>query len=100
MGYPNRVTWGMVLLIGVVAGAALAAWRAGEFAWKPVPGFTIVKIFVGGLIMGVGALVADGCNVTQGLTNSATLALGSLTAFASMLAGGWVALWALFSRSG
>jgi uncharacterized protein len=100
VGYPNRVTWGMVLLIGVAAGAALAAWRAGEFAWKPVPGFSIVKIFVGGLIMGTGALVADGCNVTQGLTNSATLALGSLTAFASMLAGGWVALWALFSRSG
>ncbi|HWC03541.1 MAG TPA: YeeE/YedE family protein [Methylomirabilota bacterium] len=100
VGYPNRVTWGMVLLVGVAAGAVLAAWRAGEFAWRPVPGFTIVKLLVGGLIMGAGALVADGCNITQGLTNSATLALGSLTAFASMLVGGWVALWALFSRSG
>ena len=97
VGYPNRVTWGMVLLLGVAAGAALAAWRAGEFSWKPVPGFTIVKLFAGGLIMGVGALVADGCNITQGLTNSATLALGSLTAFASMLVGGWMALWVLFS---
>jgi uncharacterized membrane protein YedE/YeeE len=96
VGYPNRVTWGMVLLLGVVAGAALASWRAGEFAWKPVPGFTIVKLFVGGLIMGAGALVADGCNITQGLTNSATLALGSLTAFAAMVVGGRVALFALF----
>lgn len=96
VGYPNRVTWGMVLLVGVVGGAALAAWRSGEFAWKPVPGFTIVKLFAGGLIMGVGALVADGCNVTQGLTNSATLALGSLTAFGAMVAGGRIALWTLF----
>ncbi len=99
VGYPNRVTWGMVLLLGAVAGAALAAWRAGEFAWKAVPGFTIVKLFLGGLVMGAGALVADGCNITQGLTNSATLALGSLTAFAAMLVGGRVALWALFGRA-
>jgi uncharacterized membrane protein YedE/YeeE len=96
VGYPNRVTWGMVLLLGVVGGAALAAWRSGEFAWKPVPGFTIAKLFTGGLIMGAGALIADGCNVTQGLTNSATLALGSLTAFAAMLVGGRATLWALF----
>jgi uncharacterized protein len=100
VGYPNRVTWGMVLLVGVAAGAALAAWWAGEFAWRPVPGFTVVKLFAGGLIMGAGALVADGCNITQGLTNSATLALGSLTAFASMLAGGWVTLSVLFSPRG
>jgi hypothetical protein len=99
VGYPNRLTWGIVLLVGVAAGAALAAWRSGEFAWKPVPGFTIVKLFLGGLVMGAGALVADGCNITQGLTNSATLALGSLTAFAAMLVGGRVALWALFGRA-
>jgi len=97
VGYPNRVSWGMVLILGVALGAALAAWHTGQFAWKPVPGFTIVKLFAGGLTMGVGALVADGCNITQGLTNSATLALGSLTAFASMLAGGWVTLAILFS---
>ena len=97
VGYPNRVTWGMVLVVGVALGAALAAWHTGQFAWKPVPGFTTAKLFAGGLVMGAGALVADGCNITQGLTNSATLALGSLTAFASMLAGGWVALSVLFS---
>lgn len=98
VGYPNRVTWGMVLLAGVTVGSAVAAWRSGEFAWKAVPGFTGVKLFVGGLVMGIGALIAEGCNITQGLTNSATLALGSLTAFSAMLAGGWVALWALFLR--
>lgn len=98
VGFPNRVTWSMVLLLGVVLGAALAAWRAREFAWKPVPGFTGVKLFLGGLVMGIGALIAGGCNITQGLTNSATLALGSLTAFAAMFAGGWAALWMLFLR--
>jgi uncharacterized membrane protein YedE/YeeE len=100
VGYPNRVTWGMVMVVGVALGAALAAWRSGELGWKAVPGFTTVKLFGGGLTMGAGALVADGCNITQGLTNAATLALGSLTAFAAMLAGGWVALLVLYSPRG
>ncbi len=96
--FPNRVTWGMVLVLGVPLGAAVAAWRHGQFAWKLPAGFTGVKLFGGGLVMGIGALIAQGCNITQGLTNSATLALGSLTAFAAMLAGGWAALWVMFLR--
>ena len=96
--FPNRVTWGMVMLLGVPLGAGLAAWRSGEFAWKLPAGYTGVKLFAGGLVMGVGALIAQGCNITQGLTYSATLAVGSLTAFAAMLAGGWMALWVLFLR--
>lgn len=96
--FPNRVTWSMVLLLGVPVGAALAAWRHGEFRWKAPPGFTGVQLFLAGLVMGIGAILAQGCNITQGLTNSATLALGSLTAFAAMLVGGWVALRVMFLR--
>jgi hypothetical protein len=98
VGYPNRVTWGMLVLVGVALGAAAAAWQSREFAWKTPPGFAAVKLFLGGLVMGTGALIAEGCNITQGLTNSATLSLGSLTAFASMLLGGWATLWVLFLR--
>jgi len=96
--YPNRVTWGMLLLLGVPLGSALAAWQTGQFAWKVPPGFTGLQLFAAGLLMGIGALIAEGCNITQGLTNSATLALGSLTAFAAMLLGGWVAVRVLFLR--
>jgi uncharacterized membrane protein YedE/YeeE len=96
--FPNRVTWGMVLLLGVPLGSALAAWRSGEFAWKVPPGYTGVQLFAGGLVMGIGAIIAQGCNITQGLTYSATLAVGSLTAFAAMLIGGWVGLWVMFLR--
>jgi uncharacterized membrane protein YedE/YeeE len=96
--FPNRVTWGMLLLVGVPLGSALAAWRSGEFAWKLPQALVGLQLFAGGLVMGIGALIAQGCNITQGLTYASTLALGSLTAFAAMLAGGWVALWVLFLR--
>jgi len=99
IGYPNRVTWGMLMLAAVPLGAFAGAWRAGEFRWKLPPGWSLVKVFAGGLLMGASAVIAEGCNVTQGLTNSSTLALGSLTAFASMWIGGYAALWVLFLRA-
>jgi len=98
VGYPTRVTWSMVLLIGVPLGAFLAAWHSGEFRWKLPPGWSLVKLFAGGLLMGTGAILAEGCNITQGLTNSATLAVGSLTAFLAMGVGAWAAVWALYLR--
>ncbi|MFQ5897934.1 MAG: YeeE/YedE family protein [Candidatus Methylomirabilia bacterium] len=98
VGYPTRVTWSMILLLGVPVGAFIGAWHSGEFRWKLPPGWSLVKIFAGGLLMGAGGILADGCNITQGLTNSATLAVGSLVAFASMGLGAYLALWALYLR--
>lgn len=100
VGYPNRVNWGMLLLVGVPIGAFLGAWRSGEFRWKVPPGWSGVQLFAGGLLMGSAAIVAEGCNVTQGLTNSATLAAGSLVAFGAMWAGAYAAVWLLFLRKG
>jgi uncharacterized protein len=98
VGFPTRITWGMVMALAVPVGAFVGAWLAGEFRWKLPPGWSLVKIFAGGLLMGGSALLAEGCNINQGLTNSATLALGSLLTFASMGAGGWAAVWALYLR--
>jgi uncharacterized membrane protein YedE/YeeE len=100
IGYPSRVNWSMALLAGVPVGAFIAAWRSEEFRWKLPPGWSLVKLFAGGLIMGIGAILAEGCNITQGLTNGATLSMGSLLAFASMGLGAYVAVWTLFLRKG
>jgi uncharacterized membrane protein YedE/YeeE len=98
VGYPNRVTWSMLMALGVPLGAFVAAWTTDQFRWKLPAGWSLVKIFAGGLLMGAGALVAEGCNINQGLTNSATLALGSLLTLASMTAGACGTLWLLFLR--
>ncbi len=87
VGYPNRVTWSMLMALGVPLGAFVAAWTTAQFNWKFPAASSLLKIFLGGLLMGAAALVAEGCNINQGLTNSATLALGSLLTFASMCGG-------------
>jgi len=98
VGYPNRLTWSMLMALGVPIGAFVAAWTTDQFGWKLPAGWSLVKIFAGGLLMGASALVAEGCNINQGLTNSATLALGSLLTLASMAAGACGTLWILFLR--
>ena len=98
VGYPTKATWSMWMALGVPVGAFVSAKRAGEFGWKVPPGDSLVKIFGGGLLMGGAALIAEGCNINQGLTNAATLALGSLLTFAAMGAGAWLTLWALYMR--
>jgi hypothetical protein len=98
IGYPNRVTWSMLMALGVPLGAFGAAWSTAQFNWKFPAASSLPKIFLGGLLMGAAALIAEGCNINQGLTNSATLALGSLLTFASMCAGACVTLWLLFVR--
>jgi uncharacterized membrane protein YedE/YeeE len=98
VGYPNRVTWSMLMALGVPAGAFIGARTSDQFGWKLPASGSLAKIFCGGLLMGASSLVADGCNITQGLTNSATLALGSLLTFASMCAGACLTIWFLFLR--
>jgi hypothetical protein len=98
VGYPNRVTWSMLMALGVPVGAFLAASTTGPFSWKWPAASSLGQLFGGGLLMGAGALVADGCNINQGLTNAATLAVGSFLTFASMCAGAGLTLWLMVLR--
>ena len=89
----RRMTLGMVLVPGVLLGAALSAWRRGELRWE---GFTrpadLVRHLVGALFMGIGGVSAMGCSFGQGLTGLSTLNWGSLVAVASIVLGAGLAL--------
>jgi uncharacterized protein len=100
VGFPNRVNWSMVMVMAVPIGAFAAAWSTGDFRWKLPPGWSLVKIFSGGLLMGGSAILAEGCNITQGLTNGSTLAVGSLVTLAAMVVGTWLTLRAMYGNAG
>ena len=84
----KRLSLGMVLVPGVVLGAALRAWRAGDFRWE---GFTrtsdLARHLVGAVLMGVGGVSAMGCTFGQGLSGLSTLNWGSLLAVLAMVLG-------------
>ena len=47
----------------------------------------------GGCLMGVGAVLAMGCSIGQGLSGMSTFSLASLLACLGMLLGAYAALW-------
>lgn len=79
------------LVGGIVLGAALSALRLGE--WRlhlGLPGRQAVSALLGGLIMGLAARLAPGCNVWHLLGGLPILAWQSLLFVAGLIPGAWL----------
>jgi uncharacterized membrane protein YedE/YeeE len=89
----RTLTFGIAVVAGVIAGSAAYALAAGRFRWE---GFRdaedTANHLVGATLMGFGGVTAMGCTIGQGLSGLSTLALGSMLAFAAMVAGSVCAL--------
>jgi hypothetical protein len=82
--------WDVSLVLGVVAGGRLAARRGGGSASASTPTLLLER-FAGGAGLGVGASIAGGCTVGQGLTGLALLAPSSFVVVGAIFAGSAVA---------
>ncbi|RME66319.1 MAG: hypothetical protein D6778_04925, partial [Nitrospirae bacterium] len=58
----------------------------------------LLRVFVGGLIMGFGARIGGGCNVGHGITGVSTLALSSIVATIFIILGNWTMVYFLFIK--
>ena len=82
------VTFGIASAIGIVAGSAAYALASGNFHWESFrDAEDTASHMIGGVLMGFGGVTAMGCTVGQGITGFSTLALGSILAFLSIVAG-------------
>jgi uncharacterized membrane protein YedE/YeeE len=82
------VTFGIAGVLGMLVGSGAMALATRSFRWE---GFAsvedLVNHIVGGVLMGFGGVTALGCTIGQGLTGMSTLALGSIIASLSIVAG-------------
>ncbi len=80
------ITVGMLAALGLLLGSSLDAifrrqfkftWFAsfGDFVWNAI----------GGVLMGIGGVLALGCTIGQGITGMATLAIGSVLTVAAII---------------
>lgn len=82
------LTFGVVSVFGIILGSLLWALvsRGFRFEW-----FASIRDFfnhlVGGVLMGVGGILALGCTIGQAVTGASTLALGSFIAFGGIVLG-------------
>lgn len=91
----SRLSFEAFLALGVILGAALAV----RGPLRVPDGARSARAVLGGLLMGVGANVAHGCNIGHGLTGIALLSLGSLLATAAMAVGALVTWRLLLAQS-
>ena len=93
--YPVMNWFGMFIL-GTMVGAFIAAYIAKELKLRaPSPG-TLIITFIGGILMGVGAITSGGCNIGHILSSVPQLSLGSFLAGAFIVLGAWAASYVIF----
>ena len=81
-------SFGIVLVVGVVAGSLAMALATGRFEFEGYKSPQHMLRSIGGAaLMGAGGAMAYGCSVGQGLTGLSTLSLASFIAVAGILIG-------------
>jgi uncharacterized membrane protein YedE/YeeE len=84
-----RGSWGMFFILSVPFGAWLSAVALKEFKWKIPPATEFLTVFFGSILMGIGAVIAGGCNLGHGVTGMSAMAVSSLVAIISIILGNW-----------
>jgi uncharacterized membrane protein YedE/YeeE len=88
----GRSLWIPVTLIALIPGAFIASRYARTFWLRGETGRRYAELAGGGLLMGIGAGIAGGCNLGHSLVGVPLLSLGSITTTLSMIAGVFLAV--------
>ena len=94
----SALNWEGADVLGIVLGALVAALIAREFAIRAPEPKILLQTFVGGLLMGFGAVVSGGCNIGHILSGVPQLSIGSIVGGLSIIAGGWTMAYFMFIR--
>ncbi|MGH7771956.1 MAG: YeeE/YedE family protein [Candidatus Binatia bacterium] len=97
-GDSTHLNWGVFEIIGIPLGAFFAARWSHEFQWRAPKPHRLMQQAVGGAIMGVGAVIAGGCNIGNSLTGLGILSLTSLVATIFLVLGTWSGTYLFFVR--
>jgi hypothetical protein len=102
-----KIDWEVMLVVGIVAGAFLAAWSGGEITARWLPPMWLERFgqslwlrlgvaFVGGGVMAFGARMAGGCTSGHGISGALQLSVGSWIALMGFFVGGVITAMLMF----
>ena len=87
------INFGISIVGGIILGAFLSAKLSGEFRVECFSSASdMTNHIFGGVLMGIGGVLALGCTIGQGVTGMSTLAFGSCIALLSILGGGFLGM--------
>jgi uncharacterized membrane protein YedE/YeeE len=91
-------SWSSLYVLAVPIGGYLSAKLLHEVKMKVPPADELLKVFLGGSIMGIGAQIGGGCNIGHSLTGVSTLAVSSWVANVFIILGNWTMVYFLLIR--
>ncbi|HLQ73083.1 MAG TPA: YeeE/YedE family protein [Bacillota bacterium] len=98
LGDMSFINWGVFLVLGIMGGSYVAAKGSREFRFRMPDSKTAIRNFLGGNLMGVGASLAGGCSIGNGLVNTAMMTWQGWTALLFMILGTWTASYFVLIR--
>lgn len=93
-----KLNWGVFLVIGIFIGSYVAAKGSNEFRWRLPDLKTLYHSTLGGLAMGIGASLAGGCTIGNGLTATAVMSSKGWISLAFTILGTWAMSYVIFVR--
>ena len=92
-GRVAALSFAISFVIGTAFFSLLIALMSKQFKIKAPGKGMAKKALLGGVLMGIGSIMAYGCNIGQGMSGISTLSLESLIAVVGMVAGISVVTW-------
>lgn len=81
-----------ILNVGIIVGALAAALLAKQFQVRFAPGRELLKGLVGGILMGIGAALAFGCNIGGFFSATSALSMAGLAMMIGLTIGALIGL--------
>ena len=89
----STLKFGIGATLGVIIGATFTALAQGTFRWEACEDpRELRRQLIGGMLMGVGSIIALGCTIGQGVSAFSTLAYSAPVALLGIFCGAWVGL--------
>ena len=90
----GEVNWRWIFLVGLIGGGALYEFGAG-FGRTPQLGFMPLAMIIGGLLVGFGTRMGNGCTSGHGVCGLGRLSPRSLVAVITFLATGMITVYVM-----
>ncbi len=96
----KMLSWEGAEILGIIIAAFISALLAKEFKFRvPKRGVAYLQTAIGGVFLGIGAVLASGCNIGNYFTGIPQLSIGSIIAGVCFILGNWFMSWILYGRS-
>lgn len=93
IGSAMTLSFAIGSVVGVLTGAFIGSLIKGHFRWEACEDpRELRRQIIGASVMGIGAVIAMGCSVGQGISAFSTLAYSAPVTFLAIFAGAWFGL--------